>query len=817
MSNNTRRKGFSFLSFLIGILFGMIILAGSLVGVIYYALSTSVDKALSLAGMDNKDEEGNSVYINTDLDTGGAESLLDLVTKISAMASNPGDISVGQVEKLIPALSGMVDGLYTTVNRFVPMERSELAAVNFSGLGAFVQTKILEAEPAVLFTNFGMEGMLENRVVSLVLVGSEAKYVENGEEKYPVWYDKYELVEDVYKRVDDGEILPEEYVENLVEKGEYYALYYYMYTDGNAYITDDDFTFVNPVAKNASGQSYTIYNEEYKNLSGNFYYEGENKITVNPITIGSLSESGGVGALNEVYLTEFISEGNPLTGKVLGKVTLGDVVTGKFQVDSSLNALPLTDIMQIKADDSFMLKLVWKLTDVVKDKDGNYTGIYEDEGVEYVCDIRTEIAGEGEDAKENVVGASYKKDGKTVEVKCLTVGEMREGLNISDLIDDITIAEVLDIKAPESIMAYIGYGLYGIEENEGVYTAKFDLTDDEGNVLKDGEDNIISVECIIETEEDGKISSVYYLDGEEPVRIKSVSIKNISSKINDITKKLTIKEITGESEDPILNKLGAYTVDKISDGIDTLTIGDVIKDTNGNKMLEKLHDTQIKDLPEAIDSLKMSEIMDIEESNTVLYKLKDATIKTLPSAIDNLMVNDIYAGEIYKDGEKEAVLRLAVSGTPEKENEIAFNEDYIYYENIDGVFTVVNIEGNEKGKLTQAQFEVGRYYTYGEAQGVWKMLLYKKIVTEDGEEYKTESVYTINGLTGMIGNVSDNMSKSTLRELHDAEILIFSNPESLDKKIPYVDGDGNPAYSEPIGEMGLMDFINFVIINVSEY
>ena len=54
MANTTRRKGFSILSFLLGIILGMILLVGIVAGVGYYALTTDVDSALKLAGLENK-------------------------------------------------------------------------------------------------------------------------------------------------------------------------------------------------------------------------------------------------------------------------------------------------------------------------------------------------------------------------------------------------------------------------------------------------------------------------------------------------------------------------------------------------------------------------------------------------------------------------------------------------------------------------------------------------------------------------------------------------------------------------------------------
>ena len=51
MANTTRRKGFSILSFLLGIILGMILLVGIVAGVGYYPPTTDVDPAVKPCGL----------------------------------------------------------------------------------------------------------------------------------------------------------------------------------------------------------------------------------------------------------------------------------------------------------------------------------------------------------------------------------------------------------------------------------------------------------------------------------------------------------------------------------------------------------------------------------------------------------------------------------------------------------------------------------------------------------------------------------------------------------------------------------------------
>ena len=80
MNNNMpRKKGFSLLSFLLGILLGMILLIGMVGGVILYVLNGKIDDVMNMVDVPNRDEDGNNIYINTDKDNGGVETLLQLL------------------------------------------------------------------------------------------------------------------------------------------------------------------------------------------------------------------------------------------------------------------------------------------------------------------------------------------------------------------------------------------------------------------------------------------------------------------------------------------------------------------------------------------------------------------------------------------------------------------------------------------------------------------------------------------------------------------------------------------------------------------
>ncbi|MDE6505364.1 MAG: hypothetical protein K2L42_05790 [Clostridia bacterium] len=599
------RRGFSFLSFFLGILIGAILIIGAIGGAVYFALSANVDTVLSVIGLDNgKNEEGKNQYINTDKENGGVETLLELIQKVGAMAADTSNLSMGEFENLLPATSGLIDGLHGALSDFVEVERGEFVAVKFSQLSEFMQEKILEVQPASLFEKLGMGTMLDNKIMELVFCGKEADYVINSQsgEKYPAYYDVYFADEEQQKllRVDDNAELPEQYAANLVDKHGELRLYYY-FVEETPYITDGSFAYTAP-ARSANGEVYELYNAEYARLSGNYYYEGNEKINVNPVTLRTLAE-GDFSALNDVYLTELLESDDVLAQKVLGNVSLGDIMSGEVNFDEVLNNLLLTDIIDITATDKIMTRLFYGIANV------------------------TEANGE-----------TY------------------------------------------------------------AYTATY---------FADGNE----IPCFIEVKENGAISRAYYLNGQNEVEISSLSVGDLQN------------------------------------GLD-------------------------------VGSLKISEIMDVN-GNKILEMLADSTIDTLGSDIASLTVNEMYAADIYGTDTK----KLATSSD--------FNDKYLYYyKDENGKYALVNGDG----KLSSLPSDKP-YYTYGEAQGMWKILLYNN---------KSEAAYTVNNLTDMIDNVSENMPSSTLYFLHDNGILVFNNRTDLDTNVNY---NGKTK----LGELELTEALSYLV------
>ena len=896
MNNNEmpRRKGFSFLSFFLGILLGIILVIGTVVGVVLYVLNGKIEDVMGTVGVENKDEDGNYIYINTDKENGGAETLLDLISKISSFAGNTDTLSVGQVEGLLPVVGGFVDQLCDELNKYVVIDREELVSTPFGQIGEWVQEQVLSIQPASLLGVVGMDGALDNKIVSLLLEGHEADYVVSGSAKYPAYYDTYTLSGNTYVR-GDGQPLPAGLESALVSKNDEYRLYFYE-NNGQNYVTDGSF--------GVSGNTYAP--SENAKLSGNYYFNGGEKVTVSPITLRDFSD-GEFAMLNDVYLTDFFEEGtSDLADKVLAGISLGDVVNGRLDLNEALANLTLADLIEnISATDAVMVSLAYKVSRVSKVQNQSYshTGLLKTENGKIDVFIETD--------NNNVKRVYYiSDDGKEVDVPAMSVSELMEGINVDDLISDFTVADFVAIRPEDKIMAYIAYGIYGIDTDTNTAFVEIDG---------------VETKCTIFVDEDGAISSVMTSGG---VKVYGAPIGEITDSMNSITDKLTISDIVDVSGNSLLEKLGDKTINELSGAIDELTLGDVVEvgdnkilnklkdtpigelsdalneltlgdvvETDGNKLLTKLAEKKINELSSAIDELTIGDVVDVGESkilkalekeqiknlstavenlkigdvidtdgspmlealsiytikelpdavnkltigqvvgdtsgNPLLGRLKDTAIEDLSSEINELTVGDvmtvdegtfllsefkdtkitelpkevgrvsintIYAKDIYciKNDDGEVVVPAELKLATE------YDVRYLYYvKRDDDKFELVG----KSGRLTKSDFESnpGKYYTYGEAHGVWQTLLYDNGV---------ERAYSLEELDQLMTNVSNNISKSDLNNLVDLGILDLDK-DKLDKKLYYFDGNGFVEHNKTIGEMPLIDLINFVLDNVA--
>ena len=196
------------------------------------------------------------------------------------------------------------------------------------------------------------------------------------------------------------------------------------------------------------------------------------------------------------------------------------------------------------------------------------------------------------------------------------------------------------------------------------------------------------------------------------------------------------------------------------------------------------HKTNLSDVSQQVSrltsTLKIKDIITIDESNKLLSAVSDSTIEELPSYIENMAINELYADNIYGDSAdhanpEPAKMYRAVRTVTNPDEEKEYNPAYLYYVEEDGKYKLVNATSGNAGKITEEEFEDGIYYTYGEPNAMWKLLLYsngsEKAFSDKPEELDIKINYngkqtigdlTLSELVGFFVSIAQNPAFGTL-------------------------------------------------------
>lgn len=735
--NRPTKKGFSLLSFFLGLLFGIIILAGALGGVIYYALTADIDSVFKMVGMDNsKDESGRNKYVNTD----EASNLMELFSKISALTSMGGSLTLGDFDRLVPATTGIVQGVVDGFSSFVDLDIEELKAVPFSGFGDYLSDTVKEVE---LSRVVKIEG--GNAMVDALINGVEADTVEIGGRIYPVYEDEYYFSDGVYMRKDgDGnftgaalssDLVPYLFQKKAAENKPYY-LYYYKSDDGNVYVlsredVEDDSTSqpssepspepqpqparwegsdtkISLAARKytpASGVVYGGYDSNLESCTGN-YYTNENgeKVTEVPVLVGDYMGANGYGPLDRVELLDLLGDGgdDEIMKEILGGVTVGEVTDGEVNFSDKVDEMNLNKFIDVYADDSVTVYIGYGITNLAFDEvQQKWIGRYTPEGADASVECFAEV--EEIDGRNKVTRAYYIDDGKEVDIATKIGG-------INDVIDGIGVDIFLKVNIDEPMMLYLGYGLTEVEgDNENGWTGKIKITEGDPE-----SPTTTQKDCTIEVNEEGIVVLVYYEDGGERVYVPSTSLDGINDRVTNITKDLKLKEVMDiDPEDKVMVKLGEYKIEEVGDAIDTLELSDVIDNiesdsaimayiafgvTDVGKPQEKNGEwyatATYKDRSEgpSVDKQVYLKLVPLGGEPTkyridYMYteegKLAGTTINQVSDRVDGVM-DDLKLGELITVSDDNTILNAlkdtVISGLNEKIASLTINE--LYYTDI---------------------------------------------------------------------------------------------------------------------------------------
>ena len=298
------------------------------------------------------------------------------------------------------------------------------------------------------------------------------------------------------------------------------------------------------------------------------------------------------------------------------KRTLGDLTNGG---DKLIESIHLADVMEAETDDAIMMYL-----------------LYGKKGVHYelVNNVPTPQKKQIAVLDHNSVRTPYNAYGDT---------------KLDGTLKDVTY----NFKG--TTYNFIEYTVDG----EKYYLDKILNADNTAKTV-----NVTVKDTTTNTEEDiaAGLYYVYTVDVEKqtvaPVMFEPTTLgtlMNDKTMISNLTGRLTLEEVMGKKalENTPMEKLGGYIIDEVPDKIETLTISDVIKDTEKSSILKHLKDCEIKNLSQEVETLKIGQILedDIYEkdengkitstvkanANPVLACLKDTTITGLSDDVDRMV------------------------------------------------------------------------------------------------------------------------------------------------------------------------------------
>lgn len=817
-------------AFFLGFLFAFIVLFGSLFGVGYVVATTDINKVLGVLGLENKnseydenDPDSNKYnYINADQ----ASNLYSLVTEIIAMANDGlGEINLDRISALAPVTDAVLDLGYAFIDGVIDFDKEFFEgvpltsvldtitnSVNYVHTGKIIETVNsqfgaaidlsevpiagymidgIEAEYAsvlgredgfrlpVLYDYYVEDGSSigYGRTVSVNGIcaypdnlNGDTSYIqetsltdEDGKKLYKVYYVPCKITPTGIEEADyivkkltvedsnisftkDGDTYNLKYVFRVVEFGgdtDFIAVK--PDGEGGSYSFTIDYGSIiaakNPDASADASNRYVGYS--YYDAYARNYYSGPSKRAENDLVYGVTTinnvnffkdNDGNVieydpllvsdvmldpmETLNHVPVYSVVNTSQTETVReIFGDTSLGDVLSHNVNFNELVDDILLSAFIDnVSPDDKVMTFLVYNLTDVKRAADGSYTAVYDKDGANAVVNL--DVAGGV------IKGLTDAETGKTVKGNTVS--------DISSLTDDLTLDVFIDVKADDPIMMYFGYGvtdIYKVTGYEYAYTCKY---------TPDGEQ--AAYDCYISVNGEGNVDEIWYIADGAKQTVKGTKISDVSDRVNKLQ--------------------------------DTLTIGEIITvDEDSSMMLQAIKDTTISGLDDRINELKVCDVLSEEQisDNSVLPQLRNTLITELGTEIDKVLIQRIYAKDIYK---------LESDSDPAEATE--FNAAYLYYEKDETgayVLTEIGCEGltetaydNALGKLTQDQWNSRgdkKYYTYGEAEGMWKLILYRTL--SDGT--KTEKAYSINNFNNMVGACSATVYNSTLGELRDAGII----------------------------------------------
>lgn len=846
------------LCFIFGFLFAIIVEVALIAGGVYFLMKADIDDVLSLVGVENEDENGNKIIINTNVDEGGVKNITDLISAISDMFGDGVDnLTIGEVEGLFPVADRFVDSIYSGLAGALSaydlteedlreiIDEEELKATPFSQMGEFITECLNNVEVATVLRVAGINPQ-ENAMFLSIAYGMEAGVIYGEGEEIVLYRDVYTLNstsaetpeegegtqaqaatavtdgegasaypaegadgETYYVREADGSRLPQSMEQYLVPRanGTEYWLYYTVDDSGSAIYaeiaslaeTEDGEEFTK------SGVQYSIYDNRIAEISGAYYYDAQGELVIlSSRTLGDVLESDGgiLSAFDDVYITDVIggnSGADDMLMEIFDGITVGDILNGNVIFDDLLDKVYVPDVLDVMANDAIMMYMGYSIVDVQPAEDVPEGGIATTyTGTAYVYELSAD-------------GSQWVREERSCVIITSDIGIVQEvwftdeagnrteqynGVTITDI--NAQTANVLyDLKVKDVIE---------IDESDRLMSkiGEYAIAN-----VGDAIDEVVLADVLtVDTGADSFELMAYMVYGINNITpVQSPAYIEIDGVQVEYRYTATYHYLYEDGGDIKTQECDAYVaVD--SEGVISAVYYALAEGGYGEC------GTRLDDVSTRIDGLMndltIGELIEIDENNTILNAISGATISTLDETINALSIQELFAKDIYGVETPYKVIESGTAGA----GEIAFDSSYLYYYyNSENELVFVNSESGSGsgslGHLEEFTDAYGTLYTYGPTAGAWSLLLYGDYdETESGSDIG-EKVYTINNVAQMQANVIENIGSCSLFDFYEMGV-IGNGSEADDTWNTLSKNIGTVTEPQYIGDFTIEEFIAYV-------
>ena len=604
------------LFFFIGLILGIVLIAGSVFGLGYCALTKpakntvqTVDKYVEAdlysLFFGSVKQEGDKTIIQTGLfhEKYAEATIKDLFgDSIGALSAFANDGTIGDLDKVSPAIGKTVENLLKKTDKLsIPIDKATLMQKRVSEIPDYLTTSAKEAAIGDLLTGMGEE--LSPMLMALSYGEENVDYVKDSEGNVTMLKGDKTRVKDLMSD-DTSTLLNRVAVDTVIDidplNSEDKIMCALAYGPSNRYSVVNGKVQMNQVAYTFEdkGDGPKLYNDENEALTligePTTVADTEEKLTIKIEFLTGETNADGT-LVSETQYLQYNKDGNLIafydqacTSPVLYKKT----VLGDLQEDSKaiIDNVPLADALDIKPGDSH--KILLSLA-------------YGEEGVDYkIVDGKVEMQGDAEPR---------------------TIGELRK--ENTNLINSIQLCDIMEENQDEKLVMFL---LYGRED-------------------------------------------VHYklVEGKVQMQQKFIAIREVSGAMkvyNEYGEELTKKDEANNVEGWTLTDTTytdadgneyAYTVDPTGRTIQTNDGAEAyvcLLSQDGNAVQFKktsLGDMAGSDniVSNLTKRIKIGEIMSEDDlaENKFLKHVKDETVESLPGALNELTIQQVYADDIYEE------------------------------------------------------------------------------------------------------------------------------------------------------------------------